>query len=228
MSFLKLYQFAERKAQAALEAGDLARPPVEVRDIQAEIIEIGMVAEIQIDAVELDQSISKGHIVIEDLREGLHEDAHFVAKIRIDHELNRCWARYVTCKELMHVFDSPEEVVSGPERFRELMDEVDSPRMGGDISAMYISEFSAMWMALLILCPRGARNEWKARLEAGEVTPYQVALRFRIPEAVVPGLMDDYYERAYQRLIGEPLRLAAEAEAAAENDPNAPIGGSGA
>lgn len=222
MSFLKLYQFAEAKAHAALEAGDPSVAPVAVRDIQAEIIEIGMVAEIHVDVVDLDQKISKGHIIIEDQREGLHDDPHLVAKIRVDRDLNRCWIRYVTCKELMHVFDNEEEVVSDAERFHELMEEVDSPRMGGDMSPRYISEFGAMWMALLILCPRNARNEWKGRLERGEVTPYQVALRFRIPEDVVHGLMDDYYERAYDRLIGTPLRLIA-AAAAAERDPNDPI-----
>lgn len=207
-----------------MEAGDPSIAPVSVREIQAEIIEIGMVAEIHVDAVDLDKSISKGHIIIEDQREALHDDAHLVAQIRVDRDLNRCWIRYVTCKELMHVFDNEDEVVSNAERFHELMEEVDSPRMGGDISPRYISEFSAMWMALLILCPRDARNEWKGRLERGEVTPYQVALRFRIPEDVVHGLMDDYYERAYERLIETPLLDAeAAAAAAAAGDPNDPI-----
>jgi hypothetical protein len=218
LSFLKLYQFAEQKAQTVLLEGDPARVPVELKDVQAEIIDIGMVAEIEIEAVELDQSISKGHIVIEDLRASMHDDEYLVAKIRIDRELNRCWARYVACKELMHVFDSAAQAVPGPDHYRALMAEVDSPRMAGDVSQMYDSEFGAMWMALLVLCPLEARNEFKARLDGGEVTPFDVALRFRIPEAIIVGLMGDYYERAYHIFIGEPLRIA-ELEAI-EIDPN--------
>lgn len=206
MSFLSLYDFAEAEAQRALEAPaePQVRAPVEVEALREKVVAQGAVTSVVVHAVELDPDVSFGHIVIEDERTSPYDEQELVARIRFVRDLNRCWARFVICKELMHVYDSPDEVVNDRERFYRLLREIEARRI--DASALVVSEFRAEWMALLILCPRVARDSFKADYSAERISPYEIALRFRIPEACVASLMGDYYEEAYETLIAGPRR----------------------
>lgn len=197
------------------------RSPVEVRDIEAEIIALDVVLEIKVHAVVLNPEINLGHIKIEDRREIRYDDAELYAHIRFHEDQTRCWVRFVVCKELMHTFDGEDEQVFNPERFRILLQQLETHPVVGQESAAYTSEWDAEWMALLVLCPYHHRNKWKAMLEAGEVTEMDVATQFRIPKAVIVALFSDQYDEAYDLLIVKPQVEAAGGVPA--NDPNDPI-----
>jgi hypothetical protein len=230
MSFFKLYEYASAKADQALGSPDEAglpaplpqdRCPVEVRDLQAEIISLDVVLEIKVHAVVLDPEINLGHIKIEDRREARYDDPELYAHIRFHEDQTRCWVRFVVCKELMHTFDAEDERVFNPERFRILLQQLETPPVAGQESPVYTSEWDAEWMALLVLCPYHHRNKWKAMLEAGEVTEMDVATQFRIPKLVIAALVSEQYDEAYNLLI-----VKAHADAANDGgvrDPNEPI-----
>lgn len=212
MSFLHLYKFAEK-----LAAEDRpGRAPVEVEAIRQWIIGSGHATEIVVHAVALNRDYSPGHVIVRDFREDKYDDADFRADVRIFSGLNRCWARFVSCKEMMHLFDGPAEAVSDRDRFFVLMDEIDTPPPPTDQSPMLNSEYFAEWMALLLLAPKPQRDEYRQKLTAGEITPYDVAWKFRIPQSVVRSLMSDRYDQAYKALVLD----AAEPE---PKDPNEPI-----
>jgi len=211
MSFLHLYKFAEQLAAQA-PAG---QAPVAVAAIRQWIIDAGIANDIAINAVAIDRDMSPGHVIVRDLREGRHEDADLRADVRIFKGLNTCWARFVTCKEMMHLFDSAEEAVSDRDKFFTLMDEIDAPPPPAGQSPMLSSEYFAEWMALLLLAPKPLRDEYKRKLGAGEITPYDVAWKFRIPQSVVRSLMSDRYDQAYKELV-------LDAEEPAPADPNDP------
>lgn len=71
-------------------------------------------------------------------------------------------------------------------------------------------------MTLLLLCPKPLRDEYKAKLDAEEITPHDVAWKFLIPKRYVVALTGDRYDEAYQWLITD----ASEPEQA---DPNEPL-----
>lgn len=231
MSFLKLYQFAEAKAAAALSGeparDDLGRvlAPVGINDILEVIVDLGHIQEAEIHGVILDPLVSLGHIKLVDLREERYDDQLRVARIRFHEVQTNCWIRFVICKELMHVFDSEEEAVFDVERFKRLLREIETPPMGGDESPMYTSEHDAEWMALLVLCPKEHRDLWKIKLQDGDVDEMTVAQRFRIPKDTVLALCSDYYDEVYNRLVFEAAK--AEAEAVATPDPNTPLAANG-
>lgn len=230
MSFFKLYEYASAKADQALGLPTApGRPapmpqdrcPVEVRDLQAEIISLDVVLEIKVHAVVLNPEINLGHIKIEDRREARYDDPELYAHIRFHEDQTRCWVRFVVCKELMHTFDAENEQVFNPERFRILLQQLETPPVAGQESPVYTSEWDAEWMALLVLCPYHHRNKWKALLESGVVTEMDVATQFRIPKLVIAALISEGYDEAYDLLIVKPQ---AEAQAAAAlADPNDPL-----
>jgi len=173
---------------------------VSVAAVRNRIIECGFAEEIVIHAVELEADVSLGHVVVKDLREERwDDDTRLHASIRFHRKLNRCWARFVSCKEMMHIFDGPDEIVDTKEKFIKLLEEIESRPL--DRSAIFGSEFRAEWMALLVLCPKPERDAFKARLMADEIGRYDVAWHFRIPEDFVVALMSEHYDFAYERLI---------------------------
>ena len=70
-----------------------------------------------------------------------------------------------------------------------------------DPSEKYLSENTAKWMALLILCPKDYRDEVKALAEAEGLTPHGVALKLKIPETIVSSLFSEYYDINYNKFI---------------------------
>jgi hypothetical protein len=207
MSFLHLYQHVEALAAKA----ESNKAPVEVVAIRDWIMDSGHASEIKVHAVSLNRDLSPGHVIIRDYREDRWDDPDFRASIRISDKLNRCGFRLVVCKEMMHIFDNEDESANAREKFYILLDEIETPPVpGGPRSEMLGSEFRAEWMALLLLCPKPLRDEYKAKLDANEITPYDVAWKFLIPQVYVRSLMSHRYDEAYQWLITDQLEPAPE------------------
>lgn len=190
MKFIDLYNYV----------ADLESPVIAVRDVKQRIIahhsEIG---DIKFWPVDLDPQISLGHILYERERDSPYEQPFTVANVRFDRKQNRCWRRLICCKELMHVFDGPEEKASDRGRFLRLMQEFEVRPMAGDTSPMFSSELRAEWMALLILCPKRLRDATRPQWADKTLSNYDVALKYKIPEDVVESLMSDYYDTALAR-----------------------------
>jgi len=110
--------------------------------------------------------------------------------------------RYALTKELMHVFDTPEQRADTREKFISLMKEIQNRPMPQHESQMFRSELDTRWMAALALCPKKFRDEYLPKFRGQEIASFDIAEIFRIPEWVVPFIMDDYYDVAHETLVG--------------------------
>lgn len=109
--------------------------------------------------------------------------------------------RFALTKELMHVFDTAEERVDTPDKFRRLLHEIQNEPLGRHQSEMYRSELNTRWMALLVLCPKVFRDQYVADYRAGRIADFDIAERFEIPEWTAEALMDDYYDQVYEAFV---------------------------
>jgi len=117
MKFQDLYNFAN----------GLAAPVVPLKALTERIVaDHGEVEAVNFYPVDIDPDILLGYIEYERERTSAYDAAFTVANIRYSRALNRCWRRFVCCKELMHVFDSEDERVNTRSRFIQLMSEFES------------------------------------------------------------------------------------------------------
>lgn len=114
------------------------------------------------------------------------------------HPLER---RYACTKELMHVFDTDEQRADSREKFIKLMREIQNKPMIQHESPMFRSELDTRWMAAIALCPQHLREPFVQPYKTKEIADFDIAEIFRIPEWVVPFVMDDYYDIAFHALV---------------------------
>lgn len=114
-----------------------------------------------------------------------------------DHPRER---RYALTKELMHVFDTTEQVADTREKFIALVTEIQNKPLPQHASQMMQSELDTRWMAALCLCPRNRREEFAAQYP-NDLASFEIAEILRIPEWVVPFIMDEYYDTAFASLV---------------------------
>lgn len=191
MEFADLYRFA----------AELPGPEVSLKELAKQVQAFHpVIGAVEFWAVDLDQSISLGHMVYDKDRDSPYADEFTVASIRLDRRLNRCWRRFVGCKELMHVFDSPAARADNREKFVTLLRELERKPLIQDMSPMAISEANAYWMAIVVLCPEHIRNKMKQELDTHRMTAFEVATRLRIPEKYIPAIMSEYYDRVLDGL----------------------------
>ena len=104
---------------------------------------------------------------------------------------NYCWDRFITVKEMMHVFDTQAECSYTGEKFEAILNSFLINYDGS--SAVVESEIKAFWRALGVLCPERYRLAFLDAVRSGTMTNYDAALKFRIPEQYVPFLWHDRY-----------------------------------
>ena len=192
MTFSKLYETVARQKSAPLLLEGL---------IDAEVIRLTAQDQILYAPVELDTEISLGHIKQYRQSGGVYDqDPQWITEIRYSNRLNMCWRRFVCCKELMHVFDTPAERVDSAVKFDKLLEELAFSPLNKDASPMYISENKTKWMALAILCPLPFREFYKPLWDCQEMSDYDVALELRIPEVLIKAVMTDYFGKMISSL----------------------------
>lgn len=116
-------------------------------------------------------------------------------------ENNRPMRRTIAAKELMHVFDAPEERIGNKDTFRALLLEIESNPVAAESSLAYAADRGALWKATLALIPPWLREEFRAEWSAGSIKAAELAARWWLPENVITAAMGDYYERMYERFV---------------------------
>ena len=109
--------------------------------------------------------------------------------------------RYALTKELMHVFDSENERVNTKEKFKQLLREIQNKPLLEHASPMYKADINTRWKAVIALCPKKFRNDYHAAYVTGKMEPYEISEKFMVPEWIVPFVMDDYYNVAYDSFM---------------------------
>ena len=113
---------------------------------------------------------------------------------------NRCWTRMVLAKELMHIFDDPEQSTGSVESYESVLTEL-FLQTSDKWSPQMQSEIDCFVMALGLLCPETFRRNIMDRHAAGDLDQYAVALTARLPEAYIPYLFSSHYEEAINRIL---------------------------
>ncbi len=115
--------------------------------------------------------------------------------------LNNCWDRFVYVKELTHIFDTGDGCTASPDAFDTLLGEFASQGPINERSPQWVSEATAVWRALALLCPEAKRQEFAAERAAVKIDDYEIALRLKIPLLHVPKL----FSPTFDRMLGEML-----------------------
>ena len=105
--------------------------------------------------------------------------------------MNRCWDRFVYVKEMMHLFDPPDEATDSGDKFDMVLSELTA---GQGASVQMRAEVNCFWRALSALCPEKTRLQFKEQIVSNQITSYDVALQLKIPELYVPHLFTKQYE----------------------------------
>lgn len=106
---------------------------------------------------------------------------------------NYCWERFVSVKEMMHLFDTQAEMSDTGERFDAVISQF-SLTYTGERTEQMASEVKCFWRALALLCPERHRLQFKQDFAQGKIDTLGIALKFRIPEQYVGNLLLEKYE----------------------------------
>ncbi len=193
MLYIDLYRFAEKSATDYVPFDALSHRVVTRHE---------RVGSLQLYPCDLDESVSLGHTVLNP--DAVSEDGQTLdeVQIRYSRKLDDRESRIVWTKELMHVFDSEEALVDTSEKLYTLLTELETRPLHDDASPMLISENTAEWMAILVLCPLSLRNKHYAEYREEKCTIEDIAGVLRIPDWAVRSAMSPNYEMALRHLVG--------------------------
>lgn len=119
--------------------------------------------------------------------------------IIVARELNYCWERFVYTKELMHMFDDPQEYVNSKESLKSLLNNFEIQTLANSREP-FQSEIIAFWRALCCLCPEKNRQEFLILFDKGHIDTYGIALQLCIPEQYIPKLLDNKFLQTIEKI----------------------------
>jgi hypothetical protein len=141
--------------------------------------------------------------LIGESRTSAYEEAYFEVEIcyctGLDTEPRE--RRYAWTKELMHVFDAENERADTKEKFKTLLRDIQNEPLLEHASPMYRTDINTRWKAAIVLCPKKYRDVYRADYLVGKMEVSEIAEQFRVPEWIVPFVMDEYYDVAYNSFM---------------------------
>lgn len=168
------------------------QPSIARNEIKKRTLALVNVPKVPVMMTTLDKKYVRGFYLSAKNTQHKFVQQHGGTVIVLARDLNRCWQRFITIKELMHIFDDPKEATDSGDAFDDLLSGMTAGQNPKD-SPQVQSEWRCFWMALALLCPEHARQECISRNNKGEMTHYEIALKFLIPEFYVPHLFDPRY-----------------------------------
>lgn len=150
------------------------------------------------------ENASLGHFIWgEEERTSAYDDAFNHVLIFLNDKLadDRAWRRFVSAKELMHVFDTDEGKAGDAEKYKLLVNELASNPMLEDQSAPCAADREAAWKAILCLVPPWIRGQYLDGWNENKIDASELAARFWLPEQVVSAAMGPYYETVHDRFL---------------------------
>jgi hypothetical protein len=201
MEFKDLYKKAEELSKSRAAAGKVSAVAF-VFLKEAAIEGLSWLTAVNVYPIECKAGDPYGHFECHSETESAHENPEtWVALITYDKTLSSEAQRFVQTKELMHIFDADEGLVQTAEEYRGFITEIEL-EPPADRSEAYTTENDAKWKALLCLCPAENRNRLVAKFHSGEISKYELALEFRIPESLVTSVVSSYYDDALIKYVG--------------------------
>ena len=101
------------------------------------------------------------------------------------------YRRYVKTKEIMHVFDTDQELTNTAEKFDKLVERFADPAAA--VPPQYYAESKAIWRALAVLCREEQRIYYKEQIAQNAMSVEVVSTALQIPTLMVRQLMRDNF-----------------------------------
>lgn len=188
--------------------------PVYLNEVRDAVIRLGVIDRIAFKGVDIDQNILRGICY----RYHFTPAPYAVKEERIDvlyaNALEPDWRRLVVTKELIHTLDKPGHSITKEDEVSELVRRMARrPELRDPMNWHEASDRVALFQALGILFPFGARDLIRDKYNEGVVTDEMIAHRAGIPHQFVSFLMSDDWTQMYDgfmRLCEADAQVAAE------------------
>lgn len=190
MSYRELYEFCQSLTV-----------PVSRNEIKAKILALTRCERVRVFKSKLDVDLVCGYYL-----SARNSDHAFVKQagccvIVVARALDYEWERFVTLKEMMHLFDDPLESTNSPAELESLLTDFGNMTQ---MSAQMRSELRCFWMAMGCICPEELRVELQQKHASGHLTDKQVADQLKMPEKYVRGgLFNPRYKEMIELVLRE-------------------------
>lgn len=112
--------------------------------------------------------------------------------------LNQCWERFVTVKEMMHLFDDENELTDSADKFSDLLNDLEGSTPNEGWSAPMRAETRCVWMTLACLCPEKYRKSFETARLSNSMDDYEIAVQLKVPAQHVPKL----FREDFPKIVG--------------------------
>jgi hypothetical protein len=109
------------------------------------------------------------------------------------------WRRFVVTKELMHVFDLPDEKADTPDKFDKQVERFGDP--SADTSPQFRAEVKAYWRALMVLCSEVDRKKYKKQLANSSMSLDVIASALHLPAKHVRDLLREDFPKIIKAML---------------------------
>lgn len=173
--------------------------PITLEKVHDWIVTHGYADNIKIVPVSKDVKILRGKFYRYTRRSGLYGEVEVHVEIAVEIDQSDCFKRYVSVKELMHVFDM-KHAWTNPKDVERLIMYITGPSSPSKIPPDVEAEDMAYHAALCVLAPIKAVRKLRAKHEAGEMSHLEIAKLLRIPQKYIEWILSDDYEEMYTTL----------------------------
>jgi hypothetical protein len=180
---------------------DITQVPIKVDLLKPLIEERGFVDRIVWEELDYEGKAVIAKVEFYRAHMGVYAGVGDYARIQYSASLNLCWQRFAIAKEMFHCLldEKPTSRVTNADdvlKVGQML--IAKPYAVVEDYEPHNTETIAELLALEVLFPIELRSRHKEAYDAGEITDYQLALRYRIPEFYVGiAMLKGYYEFIY-------------------------------
>ncbi|MDR3494243.1 MAG: hypothetical protein P4L82_06540 [Ancalomicrobiaceae bacterium] len=154
--------------------------PIHIDTIIDWIKDHGLQDEIELCPADLDSAKLLGMFYQYIKHPGVYADPVRVTQIVYAAGLSPELERLVVCKELLHIFDKPEERVQTSTQVDDLISGIILRTFGASKDAVF-NDVAGPFLALAVLIPPAARKRFMLAIEGGQLTADEVASFVNLP-----------------------------------------------
>lgn len=137
-----------------------------------------------------------------------HKNAHVILLAR---DQDDDWKRFVSVKEVMHLFDKGEELTDTALDFDCLVNDLVGLyyKNATITNAAISSENLCVLRAMAALCPEHARLDFEQRRNNGLIDDAGIAMKLGVPEVVASHYFKPEYAASIAAITANPLRVVS-------------------
>ena len=173
--------------------------PVPIAEVQGYILDLGIVADIQIFEERLQSKKSRGYIQVFDERNDGGEVSR-IARVVYSAELSKEWRNLVVCKELLHILDEDDDMAASREGVQYLLENLLLPKLA-DLPPSVRSDHNGQLHALMILFPRDYLYDIRPEYVSGNRKLEEIAEAVNLPIPYVRVALSDVWQRILEDYI---------------------------